>query len=137
MMLTPCVEHYRVFSRPTVSAEFISDIKVNGVTNQLRIYTNGRRAVLRDGHHRLVVAQQIGISFLPVHVIPDALRIYAGYSLAAVDSVLEEWLIENDDKFYHRGHRSCRQVLNSRLTRTICDCGAEWRWREKEELVSA
>jgi hypothetical protein len=124
---TEVVDYYRVFPEPNVSNLLVKDIQNNGIRNPVRLYTNGYRGVLRDGHHRLVVAKRSGITHMPVHVIPNWLeKTYISYSLPRLESLVSQWL-ENSLDFTHQSHNTSRVQLNKRITHIKCSCGAHWR----------
>lgn len=126
------VDYYRVFPNPSVSDSLTADIAANGIKNPLRIYTNGKQGVLRDGHHRLVVAKQLEMVTMDVHIVPNWLeRTYIDYDLPPVEPILAEWLRDNLD-FTHQGHQQRRTELNRRVTEAFCDCGAYWRENVRE-----
>lgn len=125
------VDYYRVFPDPPVTKEFVADIQ-RGIKNPLRIYTNGNKGVLRDGHHRLVGAKQLGIENLPVHIVPNWLeRTYDDYELPEVEHYLAGWLLDNID-FIHTNHKTRRTEVNKRLSTVYCECGAQWRESRQE-----
>lgn len=130
---TAVVDGYRVFDDPLVSEEFVEDIRANGIQNPIRIYTNGVKGVLRDGHHRLVVARRLGLKKMPVHVVPDWLQqTYPDYELPELDPRLIGWLRNNLD-FTHRGHQAKRAQVNRCVTIVRCSCGADWREAPDEQ----
>ncbi len=130
---TEIVDYYRVFPQPPISDELVKDIAAHGITNPLRIYTNGGQGVLRDGHHRLGVALQLGLDTMPVHLVPNWLgKTYFEYKLPRLEPLVEEWLRGNLD-FAHEGHQNKRVDLNKRLTEVHCCCGARWRENVHEE----
>jgi ParB-like chromosome segregation protein Spo0J len=53
---------------PSPPQSLIDDIGANGVTNPLRLLSDGNKAVLDDGHHRLEVARGLGLTHLPIMV---------------------------------------------------------------------
>lgn len=126
-MAVGLLDYYRVFDDPPVNALLVADVERNGICEPLRLYTNGITGVLRDGHHRLVVARQLGLRTVPVHIVPNWLqRLYDGYPLPPLEPVVSTWLADNVD-FTHRSHIQHRVVCNKRLTQVLCSCGAHWR----------
>lgn len=122
------VEYYRLFPEPPVPSDLFADIRANGIRSPLRIYTNGVKAVLRDGHHRLYVARALGFDTVPVHVIPNWLeKVYVGYGLPDLEDRLATWLNEHMDYFCHEDHIQKRKTCNVRMTAVTCSCGATWR----------
>jgi ParB-like nuclease family protein len=132
---TEVVDYYRVFPKPSVTTELVEDIALNGIKQPIRIYTNGSKGVLRDGHHRLVIAQQLGLSMLPVHLVPNWLeKTYVDYDLPELEPMVSNWLEERVD-FTHQTHRTKRLELNKRLTQVSCSCGANWREVSREFVM--
>jgi hypothetical protein len=130
---TEVVDYYRVFPAPLVTNEFVDDIVVNGIENPIRIYTNGTKAVLRDGHHRLVAAQILGMDKMPVHIVPDWLQqTYVDYELPELEPRLTGWLKSHLD-FTHQGHQAKRAEINKMVTKVYCSCGADWRETPDEQ----
>lgn len=126
------VDYYRVFPEPPVTEILKQEIAEFGIQNPLRIYVNGRKGVLRDGHHRLKIAKDLGLDLVPVHVVPNWLeRTYVDYDLPDLEEHLTSWLADNLD-FTHQGHRQRRTELNKRVTEAFCDCGAYWREHMRE-----
>lgn len=122
------VEYYRLFPEPPVPSDLFDDIRANGIRSPLRIYTNGVKGVLRDGHHRLYIARMLGFKTVPVHVIPNWLeKVYVGYGLPDLERILQSWLADNDDSFTHVDHVQKRKECNERMTAVTCSCGAGWR----------
>lgn len=67
-------DRYREVNRTDKAwiAELRADIEVHGFRNWLEIVVDdGGRLVLRDGYHRLVVAQELGVDRLPVTFTPS------------------------------------------------------------------
>lgn len=123
------MEFYRVFPQVTVTDEFVTDIRENGIREPLRIMTDGTRAVLRDGHHRLRAAQQTHLAAVPVHVVPNWLgNLYDDPAFAPpdVELCLFRWLKDNRS-FLHVGHQQVEVGRNDRLIHFDCSCGATWR----------
>jgi hypothetical protein len=126
------VDYYRVFPEPPVTEIFKQEIGEVGIQQPLRIYVNGRKGVLRDGHHRLKVAKDLGLDLLPVHVVPNWLeRTYVDYELPDLEEHLTSWLADNLD-FTHTGHKIRRTEANKRVTQAYCECGAHWRETKHE-----
>lgn len=126
-LMPELVDYYRVFGDPPVTDAFVADIERNGILEPLRIYTNGTTGVLRDGHHRLVAARRLGLSSVPVHIVPNWLqRLYDGFPLPELDPVVSTWLADNLD-FTHQSHFQKRIQCNRRLSQVRCSCGAHWR----------
>jgi len=48
--------------------DLLNDIKSNGMRRPLHISTDGKYAMLGDGHHRLNAATQLGMSHVPVSI---------------------------------------------------------------------
>lgn len=120
-------DHYRVFEEPDAPDSLQESVQDIGIRIPLRIYTNGARAVLRDGHHRLVVARRLGLETVPVQVVPNWLdRLYDAYELPEIEPLLAGWL-EANPLFGHDGHDMVRTESNVRISSTVCSCGATWR----------
>lgn len=123
------MEYYRVFPQPTVTDDFVADVG-HGIREPLRIITDGDRAVLRDGHHRLAAMRKLRKTIsVPVHVVPNWLgNLYVDeYAPPGVEPVLARWLNENEDKFAHVEHTQELLEENTRLRHVGCSCGADWR----------
>jgi len=123
------LEYYRVFSSPAITEAFVDDVR-GGIREPLRIITDGDRAVLRDGHHRLAAIRKLKMSIaLPVHVVPNWLgNLYVGVNEPpGVEPVLARWLNENEDVFTHVDHTQELLAENARLRHVGCSCGADWR----------
>lgn len=120
-------EYYRVFEEPDVPDVLRESVARDGIISPLSIFTNGVKAVLRDGHHRLALARDTGMTTVPVQVIPNWLdRLYDTYRLPEVESVLRGWT-EANPEFGHTGHETERTPCNLRLEQVVCSCGATWR----------
>lgn len=123
------MEYYRVFPQPVVDDALVADIVTNGIREPLRIITDGTRAVLRDGHHRLAAMRKKDITTsLPVHVVPNWLgNLYVDeFTPPDVEPVLGRWLA-NNEAFTHTGHNQISLATNERLRHVRCLCGANWR----------
>lgn len=122
------MEYYRVFPQPAITDEFVENIR-HGIREPLRIITDGTRAVLRDGHHRLAAQRREGIiTALPVHVVPNWLgNLYVGeFEPPDLESALGRWLDRNE-AFTHTDHTQDEVTRNDRLRLVDCSCGATWR----------
>jgi hypothetical protein len=122
------MEYYRVFPQPQVTDEFVDSIR-HGIREPLRIITDGTRAVLRDGHHRLAAMRREGMTVaLPVHVVPNWLgNLYVDeYEPPYLESALARWLDRNE-VFIHLDHTQTVLANNDRLRHIACSCGADWR----------
>jgi hypothetical protein len=120
------VDYYRVFPSPEVTDELREDIRANGVRDPIRIYTDGRRGVLRDGAHRLRIAYQLGIPTLATQIVPNFLgKVYDDYTVPVLEGVLTDWLAENLD-YGHAEHRTIRWSVDKYVTKVSCSCGQAW-----------
>lgn len=115
-------------------------IRNDGVQQPLRIATDGVWAVLIDGHHRLRIAQELGVKKLPVQVVPDNMRRMSyKYGRAALEPILAEWIPEN--LWAHTTHEVIRRIVGSRSaaggipasTYLRCDCSCGANWKEEAE----
>lgn len=121
------VEYYRVFPHPPISDELREDFEINGITEPIRIYTDGQRGVLRDGRHRLRWAQQARIPTLTAQIVPNFLgKVYQDYTLPLLEGTLSSWLTENLD-YSHTDHRMLRVSVDKRITKVSCSCGQDWK----------
>jgi hypothetical protein len=122
------MEYYRVFGQPAITDAFVDDVR-HGIREPLRIVTDGSRAVLRDGHHRLAAVRRLGMTVaLPVHVVPNWLgNLYVDeFAPPGVEPILKRWLADNET-FVHTGHTQTELSTNDRCRHIACSCGADWR----------
>jgi len=134
---TGVVDSYRVWKEPPVPQELLDDITAVGIREPLRLFTDGVHAVLRDGHHRLVVAKQLGLATLPVHVMPNHLGgVYDDVTLTPIDELLARWLEANEFDFNHSSHTYHKAPMSPRAIQVACSCGASWWERAAPELAS-
>ena len=93
---TETVEYYRVFPDPKeISQELADDIAANGIQRPVRIYTNGTRGVLRDGHHRLAIAKSQGITRMSAQIVANLLNPYTE-DLPALEPAVKGWLVQEE-----------------------------------------
>lgn len=120
-------EYYRVFAEPAVPNALRDNVAEHGILTPLQIYTDGIHAVLRDGHHRLAIARELGLITVPISVHPNWLdRLYDEFTLPTLEPLLQEWLGSNPD-FGHGEHRVRRADRNIRMIEAVCSCGTTWR----------
>lgn len=111
-------------------------LKTDGVLEPLKISTDGVWAVLTDGRQRLRLAQKLGITELPVQVVPDnMIRMPMEYGRAVLESELSDWV--TDHLWAHADHEVIRHQVGARLSsggipasvylRCTCSCGSFWK----------
>jgi hypothetical protein len=120
---TEVVEYYRGFPSRGVEDDLLALVRHDGILTPLAIYTNGDIGYLGDGHHRLAVAQRLGITEMPIQVIPDKMRWYPPLGARNLEHVLYSWAAHHP---WHSGHhQECTAIRKAYLMR--CDCGAYWK----------
>jgi hypothetical protein len=120
---TDVVEYYRGFEGRHVEQPLLVDIRKHGILTPLLIYTNGNMGYLGDGHHRLAVAHRLGITELPIQVIPDKIRWYPPRGVRNLEHVLFSWVAHHP---WHEGHRQERIPIKKAYV-VRCDCKAHWK----------
>ncbi len=71
MMPTRTAGQYRMTTQPTyppVAKEFLEDIRLHGIKTPIEIRTDGTKAYVADGEHRLEAAEALGLPQVPVRV---------------------------------------------------------------------
>jgi hypothetical protein len=120
-------QYYRVFAEPAVPNALRESVATHGFLRPLAVYTDGTHAVLRDGHHRLAVARELGLITVPVSISPNWLtRLYDEFTLPVIEPLLATWL-EANPGFGHAEHVVSRAQANPRVIRASCSCGSTWR----------
>lgn len=127
------VDYYRCWPCADPHSEAVSDIIAGGsITTPLVVYCDGHSALLGEGNHRLAAAKALGLSLLPVVVIPD--RLSGTPDLVSADSEV----LAIVDRLARRHHGATAEVpgihRHQLSTHTVgetvyvfCACGAHWR----------
>lgn len=134
---TSAVTYYQVqpgmVGRRPINADMQASIAAEGVLSPVKIYTDGILAVLKDGHHRLKVAQSQGIATMPVQVIPDNLLRMSNHKVA-LEPLLADWVEGN--LWVHEGHEVIRRIIGKRQGGIMsnaylwCECSCNATWKE-------
>lgn len=101
------VENYSIPDNP-IYGDNLPDLKdsitQNGIQRPLAIHTDGDHAVLADGHHRLMAAQELGLHEVPVQVH------YGAFDFDEEDDPEADELIHEHLDQHHPGWRRGRSA---------------------------
>jgi hypothetical protein len=129
------VDHYRCWPKAQISQSLYEDVGENGITQPLVIYSNGSHGLLGEGNHRLAVAAGLGMTQVPVVVVPDRLVLPKGMGPEHLRT-LEPEVAAMTAAAARRHWASMQTHALSTLTigttvHVFCACGAYWK-RSKE-----
>lgn len=137
------VDYYRCWPAADPPEALVDNIRVNGVASPLIIYSDGFRGLLGEGNHRLAAVKELGLSMLPVIVIPDRLVLPAGMSveqLRQLDPDVDRLTAEVTRRHHgipspgtvvaHRHQLSTH--IEDQIVYVFCVCGAHWRRPDHE-----
>jgi hypothetical protein len=116
-------EYYRGFPERAVEQPMLVDVRKHGILTPLQIYTNGHVGYLGDGHRRLNVAQKLGLTELPIQIMPDMIRWSPPLGVHDLEPVLYSWVLHHP---WHAGHHQERIAIKKAYLMR-CDCGSYWR----------
>lgn len=131
------VDYYRCWPCADPHDEAVAQIIAGGViTSPLVLYSDGQKAILGEGNHRLAAAKVLGLLMLPVSVIPDRLMLgpeHAPDHLKPVDPDLATLVSRVTRRHHGAGHlhHELRHQLSIHTegdtVYVFCACGAHWR----------
>lgn len=138
------VDYYRCWPCAQPLNAFVEAVRVNGITSPLVIYSDGFRGLLGEGNHRLAAAKEIGLSMVPVVVIPDRLLLPQGMDVSHLSQIDPEVsrLTAVATRRHHGVHPGRESVVahrhqlsthtNAETVYVFCACGAYWRRPDHE-----